>query len=58
MMKENGVASDETDEFTGLDATHVIVVSLLLNAFISSVIAVDNVDSFCTLASYGLLSSH
>lgn len=29
MMKETGVALDESDEFSGLDATHVIVVSLL-----------------------------
>ena len=33
MMKETGAALDELDGFSGLDATHVIVVSLLWSAF-------------------------
>lgn len=34
-LKEGVAASDESEEFSGLDATHVIVVSLLWIAFIS-----------------------
>lgn len=32
-MKENAPASEESEEFSGLDATHVIVVSHLWIAF-------------------------
>jgi hypothetical protein len=46
MMKETGVALDELDEFSGLDATHVIVVSLLWNAFIFSIDVGDNINSY------------
>jgi len=48
-MKENLAASDESEEFSGLDATHVIVVSLSWVSFISNTWLVHIVDCVCHL---------